>query len=347
MARLIGMDEAGLGPNLGPFVVAVTVWDVPRQFDFWQSFAEVLTNQPKTDDCRLHIADSKQVFTPHRGFGALERGVLAALRLTGASPASHDELIECLRPDENSLPPMPRGPLRTLSLFDDEELEDVAPMDLVSADGELGSTSDPCLRPWYREHPVDLPFEDHDFDVVEHWQTCCEQLGARLIAVKATVVEPCRFNQLVNDYQNKSLVVSRLAFQLLRSVWDPSQGDTLVVGDKHGGRNRYQELLSEILDGQRIKCLEESAELSRYRVGKTEMRFQPRAEEYGPVALASMTAKYLRELAMTRFNRYWARHVDGLKPTQGYPTDAVRFHRQISDAQQRLGISNQILWRVR
>ena len=29
MALLIGMDEAGLGPNLGPFVVAATVWEVP------------------------------------------------------------------------------------------------------------------------------------------------------------------------------------------------------------------------------------------------------------------------------------------------------------------------------
>ena len=52
MARLIGMDEAGLGPNLGPLVVAVTVWDVPgspAEFNFWKTFKSVLTNRMSCD----------------------------------------------------------------------------------------------------------------------------------------------------------------------------------------------------------------------------------------------------------------------------------------------------------
>ena len=45
MGRLVGMDEAGYGPNLGPLVVAATVWDIPgdpAEFDGWAEFEIVL-----------------------------------------------------------------------------------------------------------------------------------------------------------------------------------------------------------------------------------------------------------------------------------------------------------------
>ena len=38
-----------------------------------------------------------------------------------------------------------------------------------------------------------------------------------------------------------------------------------------------------------------------------------------------MFAKYLRELAMVYFNRWWCAAVRDLKPTAGYPRDAGRF----------------------
>ena len=308
------MDEAGLGPNLGPFVVAVTVWDVPerpRDFDFWHTFAEVLTNSPTPGDSRLHVADSKQVFQPHRGFGTLERGVLAALKLFGQEPDSFHGLCEYLN--------------------------------------SSGPTAQPTPKPteWYHDVHLALPSEEHDLSIVEQWQQCCERQGIRLVAIKAAIVEPQRFNYLIREYDNKSLVVSRVAFQLLRSVWSPDETETFIVGDKHGGRNRYDQLLAEVLDGEMIFRLKEGAERSDYRVGKSILRFQPRAEEHGPVALASMTAKYVRELAMTQFNRFWGRHIEGLKPTQGYPVDAKRFRDQIAETQKQLAISDDDLWRCR
>ena len=44
-----------------------------------------------------------------------------------------------------------------------------------------------------------------------------------------------------------------------------------------------------------------------------------------PVALASMAAKYVRELAMDRLNAFFADHIDDLKPTAGYVQDGRRF----------------------
>jgi hypothetical protein len=314
VARLIGMDEAGLGPNLGPFVVALTVWDVPGSpfdFDFWKTFEDVLTNSPGAHDNRLHVADSKEVFQPKRGFAALERGVLAALRMNGLEPRSFEELCQSLSANSTQ---------------------------------HDGITEIP---PWYRDIPLELPTETIDIGISDAWSTACQSHGVRLVAIKAAIVEPQQFNQLIDDYDNKSLVVSRVAFQLLRSVWSPDEAETFVVGDKHGGRNRYDQLLSEVLDGEMIFRLEEGADRSDYRVGKSVLRFQPRAEEHGPVAFASMTAKYVRELAMSRFNQFWASHVDGLKPTQGYPVDAKRFREEIAAAQRKLGITDNVLWRKR
>ncbi len=45
MGFVIGMDEAGYGPNLGPLVLTATVWEVPgrwpKRTDFWQLFADI------------------------------------------------------------------------------------------------------------------------------------------------------------------------------------------------------------------------------------------------------------------------------------------------------------------
>jgi hypothetical protein len=119
------------------------------------------------------------------------------------------------------------------------------------------------------------------------------------------------------------------------------------VADKHGGRNRYDGYLQEIAEGAMIFRLREAHDVSRYRIGKTELRFQAGGEAHLPVALASMVSKYVRELSMELFNRFWAAHVPDLKPTKGYPIDAQRFRAEIAEAQRRLEIPDEALWRER
>jgi hypothetical protein len=60
-----------------------------------------------------------------------------------------------------------------------------------------------------------------------------------------------------------------------------------------------------------------------------------------------MMSKYLRELAMLAWNAFWQRQVPGLRPTAGYPQDAVRFKKEIEACQQRLGIPDRNVWRNR
>lgn len=316
MGLLIGMDEAGYGPNLGPLVVTVTVWEVPgspREFDLWTAMADIASQAPTKEPLRLQVADSKQVYSPGKGLAVLEKSVLSALWLLGKSPQTLGEL---------------------------------------SADLNSQITNHKSqIAPWLIGHDLPLPTEiDASLigDITTKWSECCHNTGVTLRAIRSEIVQPERFNAVVRDCDNKALALSRLSLNLLRSVWNPDDDQpTLVICDKHGGRNRYDDLLAEVLDDRMVFAVGESRERSVYRVGSTELRFQMKAEANFPVALASLVCKYVRELSMDAFNQFWSEHVPGLKPTAGYPVDAARFRTDIAEAQQRLGITNDVLWRER
>ena len=313
---LIGMDEAGYGPNLGPLVVTVTAWDVPgnpREFDLAAAMSDVVTSSPSRGGNRLHIADSKQVYSPSRGITRLERSVLCALNMCGLEPSTFCELRETLSPPEHDC-------------SDIEHWLDGPDLQLPTA-----------------EHAT--PFDE----MTTRWSECCQQNGIRLRAIRSDVVLTRRFNDLTREYGSKGLTLSQISLRLLRSVWNPDDNQpTFIVADKHGGRNRYDELLAETLDEDRMifRGIESTAH-SDYRIGATDIRFQAKAESHLPVALASMVCKYVRELAMMRFNQFWQSHQPGLKPTKGYPVDARRFKNDIAETQTSLGIDDDDLWRER
>jgi hypothetical protein len=66
-----------------------------------------------------------------------------------------------------------------------------------------------------------------------------------------------------------------------------------------------------------------------------------------PVALASMLSKYLRELLMDLFNRFWLLHVPQVRPTAGYYEDGRRFYEEIRPAMRNLGLDERLVYRMR
>ncbi len=348
MGFVIGMDEAGYGPNLGPLVLTATVWEVPgrwpKRTDFWKTFDQIARqgvvrgkkaardktasknnlsedgpDDPPQDD-RLHIADSKSVYCPATGLGALERGALAAFGISSRVPSDFDELLDELwgRTED--------GPVE----------------DAVGRGRDLWFSDDVEL-------PLPLSQEGRSAAVAaQKWRDICDASGVQLRAIRCDVVAPRRWNRATRETDNKATALSQLHLKLLRRVWDPdAPGPTMVIADKHGGRNRYAELLTECLDGRMVWCRQESRDSSIYRVGPTEIHFEAKAERHFPVALASMVSKYVRELAMELFNRFWQTHLPTLKPTHGYPNDARRFRQEVAEIQARLEIPDDMLWRER
>ncbi len=105
--------------------------------------------------------------------------------------------------------------------------------------------------------------------------------------------------------------------------------------DRQGGRQGYREQLALAWPGATIRILGETPQISRYRLEFTEgpitISFEARSEEnHLPTALASMTAKLVRELHMARLNRFFGQKIPELKPTAGYVQDGRRFMREVT-----------------
>lgn len=333
MAFLVGTDEAGYGPNLGPLVISASVWHLPEaedEVDLYKLLAKCVQMPPlktkpaaqrgnprrKPRIARLALADSKVLYKAGGTLELLERGVLSLLAASGARPSTWRELCDSL-------------------------------------DG--GCHRAHAALPWLCDFDLDLPLAQSTSDIEEATQLFLQgagAAGARCHKVRSRIVHPADFNRLTQEEGNKSTLLTAQTLDLLTEiVAELPEEPVVIVCDKHGGRNRYSHALQRAFPEYLVEVRGEGRSESRYAFGPAAQRvsvaFRTQAERYLPSAVASMTSKYVRELCMRGFNDFWQRHVPGVRPTAGYPTDAKRFKREIAARQTELGIADSLLWRAR
>jgi hypothetical protein len=323
MTWFIGIDEAGYGPNLGPFVMTAVACRVPKKLaeaDLWNVLRRVVRREGDTKrvEDRILVADSKVVYSPKRGLKALENGVLASvLHHEGEPPGTLDHLLQRFALDARA------------------ELQ-----------GE----------PWY-SGSTPLPFAASPGAVrtlAERFQRVCCSRDIHWAPARVCAVCPSRFNHIVGAAGTKGEVSSKALQELLPDFGGlaSSSEDVRVLVDKHGGRNHYAALLQEVFPAGMVMVGCEGANHSQYEVfglgRQVRITFQPRADSsHFCVALASMISKYVREMLMHEFNVFWQMHVPGLQPTAGYPIDAVRYWKAIQPQAERLGLAASTIWRQR
>jgi len=313
MPWIVGIDEAGYGPNLGPFVMTAVACRVPQTHaaaDLWEVFRSATRRHTDPPGIRIIVADSKVVFSQSRGLGGLEQTVHAAV--LGRAGLTLSGFVELVCP---------------------ECREDVR------------------REIWYDGTTV-LPVEADPGACSRAYQvltTLCKSLDIGWGPIRSVIVCPTAFNALLDRWGSKGAVLTSSLVRLLRGLPRDDEQVSVFV-DKHGGRNSYAAQLQPAFEGGLVIAAAEGSQRSTYQVvdgrRRVQVTFQPRAEaSHFCVALASMVSKYLRELLMLEFNRFWQARVPRLKPTAGYPVDAKRFWADIRLATRKLKIEDDALWR--
>lgn len=334
MGILVGIDEAGYGPHLGPLVVAAAALefdgDALPEPDLWHALREHVHPRPSGAGGRVVICDSKVAYGGGGDVAPLERTVLALLAAMGRRPRRLSDLAAETRVD-------PASP-------DDEPAEPEPP--------------------WDAPQSVPLP-ADTAPDEVEaaagHLAAGLTVLGGRPAGLWINVAPAARLNRLMDATRNKARALFALAADLLATVLDRWPREPVhITMDSHGGRRYYAGLLAGAFPMMAVEALEESATVSRYRLRRggggngtgtpapVLVTVRNRCETWSlATALASMAAKYVRELHMRQMNAYFRSLVPGLRPTAGYGLDAWRFLGEVAAAREAGGIADALILRSR
>ncbi len=289
---LAGIDEAGYGPLLGPLVVAATAFrlgGIPApDGSTWPAWR-------LPGDLHLSVADSKRTYSRAKGCASLENVVLAFAASTGCPPSDLARFLET-----------------------------------SAVEGAREAFS----RPWYSHESLPLPREVSPGELSRRAleaRECFADAAIDYLGASMCVVDAVRYNEIIDRVGNKSTLLFGRASILMRRLWEchGREGVVLTV-DRHGGRKFYAGLLDIAFPEAVIEILGESADESRYRLScdgrEMFVRFKVKGESADPAtALASMWAKYTRELFMELFNRYWLSKASNVSSTAGYWVDGERF----------------------
>jgi ribonuclease HII len=301
MVILVGIDEAGFGPLLGPLVVSSSIFSVPHNLltsDLWQVLRKSVNYGRKGLAGRLLITDSKKAYSKSIGIKHLQRTVLTALRCLGKEPSTLTELLDMLTP----------GCLERLSVY-----------------------------PWYEnitEHSLSIGTADKKIAS----KVLADDLssnGIELLDLKSCCLDVAYYNKMVAAVKNKANVLFSSTCSLIKNVYDNFAGDDLqIIVDRQGGRVHYRKNLQRMFGDMKLKILRESPATSSYELRADDkvmrIHFVVGADRrFLPVSLASMISKYLRELLIINLNSYFVGFSADLKPTAGYWKDGLRFIEEI------------------
>lgn len=314
-----GIDEAGYGPMFGPLCVGASVL-VLEQYDpadgepeMWSILKHCICKTRRDAKKRIAVNDSKKLKSgsTKKGILHLERGVLAFL----ATMQEHNNFES-----------------------DDQLFEAI----------HCVKSSDPCC---VESTPLPYSVDQHILKIdAAILRRGLAQANVRCALLECTSVDAANYNKRT-EHASKAALNFSLAMQHVETITKRWKNDhPRIMIDRHGGRIHYRNDLQLCWPQAHIQVLAETSEMSRYRLeidgAFSTITFASKSDErHMPVALASMVAKYTRELKMIRFNKYFVDQLPELKPTAGYVQDGRRFLKEIEPLLAEKGIKRELLVR--
>jgi ribonuclease HII len=310
-----GVDEAGLGPILGPLVVAGVAMAGPEGADPWRLLRGRVSRSRHAKG-RIRVADSKKVNTGPHGLRHLEETVLTFWAARhGGLPATLAGWLGQLGVDVPAL--------RRCPWYQDLEV----PLPLCADRGWLELQSELLAR-------------------------SLDKAGLQVLQMALRPVDVEEWNGLIAETDNKSRAHFRAYAEVIGRLLTALPDRAHLVADRCGGRMHYGADLSALRPSASVQVVQEEPHCSVYRVREAgaavTVTFAERAEDRAfPTALASCCAKYLRELMVHAINEWFAARVPGLQRTAGYFTDGHRFLQDLQPHWERLQVPQGLLVRVR
>ncbi len=320
MKYFIGVDEAGYGPNLGPLVVAATLWKTDES-----ATEDSLSRALSPDFCPRNwmlgcalvpLGDSKQLYQSSSGLATLEAGLLALLFMRDVPCQTLGEVLQRVGREHTA------AELKNLLWYSGYEslpVPKTLPMEEVRRLAALASASLAANR-------------------------------IELIGFQAAVITEPRFNAAVHQSGSKAEILSSTTLELVVQLAQQCDAPIEIFCDRQGGRKNYlPQLLRAMPDEWFVETAISNARSSYQNSGaqKLQIHFSVGGDRFPPTALASMLAKYLRERLMEPLNAFWSQHVSGLRPTAGYPVDAQRFRAEIEPIAQKMQLPLAQWWRCK
>lgn len=293
MKILAGIDEAGLGPTLGPLATAAAAMAVPASWlpdTPWERLDGAVCRQWRRGETRAMVADSKVAY------GA---GGMSALELTvGAfSLLASDLALPFLEADDG----VTTHPCYSRCL---------SPFPVHTTPDAIGAAA-AAMREAFREAEISTLY-----------------LKTALLFEPAL---NSRFRTGLNKNEALLVETGRRLQGVVEAF--PERPILIVVDKQGGRNDYLPLLTSlfpgvwvdELARGGPL-----SAYRLRRAGGDVEIRFQAKADAVSfATALASLAAKYARERAMAELNRWFADRAPEVKATAGYPQDAKRWLAEI------------------
>jgi len=321
---LAGVDEAGYGPLLGPLVVGCCAFEIGDHDDIhklpclWKRLNSHVSKNRSASGKKLHVNDSKKVYSPAAGLKELERSILSLLAAQSEVPADFTDL------------------LRRTAGHVVEELNQYT---------------------WYAAAESEqFPLEQSAISIrlfANSFRKQIERAKLNCVHLSARVVLERQLNRQIAATNNKATVLfCTAAIHLDHLLQTYGHQPMTIFCDRQGGREHYGSLLRLMFDEWQLEVRAERDGFSEYLLHRSgnvvRILFCEKAEGLCmPVALASMLSKYLREGFMRRFNAFWSQHSPGVTPTAGYYNDGTRFLRDIENKRRQMGIGDEMLVRCR